>query len=151
MSAFDKDTFLSSETTDALETAFTPVDEGDYTAFIDDVEVDMVTTSNGQSPILRATFIITDDEVKEKLGLDRPTVRLDAFLELNEEGGLAIGKNKNVKLGRLRDAVGQNEAGEPWSPSMLRSAGPVIVKVAHRYNKETNEGPYAFVSKVTKA
>ena len=149
--SFDKDTFLSSETTDALETTFTPVDEGDYNAFIDDVEVDVINTSNGQSPILRAIFAITDDEVKEKLGLDKPTVRLDAFLELNEEGGLALGKNKNVKLGRLRDSVDQNEAGEAWSPSMLRGAGPVTIKVGHRYNKETGEGPYAFVSKVTKA
>ena len=86
----------------------------------------------------------------ELTGLDRPMVRQDIWLDLDESGRIAQGKNKNVRLGRVRSAVGQNTDGQPWSPSQLRGAGPVLIMVGHRYNKETGEGPYSDVKRITK-
>ena len=52
-------------------------------------------------------------------------------LDVSDDGGIATGKNKNIELGRVRKAVGQNADG-PWNITQLRGAGPVLVKVVHR-------------------
>ena len=151
-SAFDPDTFMHSEVETTMETTFTPVDEDEYEAFIDDVEAESVKTNDGPKPVLHVIYALTSEEVKAKLELDKVTVRQTVWLDFDEQtGGLAFGPNKNIRLGRIRDAVGQNEDGEPWAPSMLKGAGPVVIKVGHRFNKETGEGPYADVQKVTAA
>ena len=151
-SAFDPETFMHEEHEAPMETAFTPVDEDEYEAYIDDVEAEALKTDDGPKPVLQITYALTSEEVKAKLEMDKVTVRQTVWLDFDEQTGkLAFGPNKNVRLGRIRDAVGQNEDGEPWAPSMLKGAGPVVIKVGHRFNKETGEGPYADVQKVTAA
>lgn len=51
--------------------------------------------------------------------------RLSFFLDIDDTGQLATGEGENVHLGRLRAAVGQNVAGQAWSPNML--AGQMFV------------------------
>jgi hypothetical protein len=66
-------------------------------------------------------------------------------LELNEQGKLATGPNKNVSLGRLRDALGQNDPS--WTPQKLLGAGPFIGKVSHT---QVKEAIYADVTRAAK-
>lgn len=53
--------------------------------------------------------------VVEKTGREDNTVRQNVWLDLNEGGMLDLGRGKNVGLGKLRAALGQNDPTEPWS------------------------------------
>lgn len=148
MSVFDKDTFLATEVKGANEVKYTPIPIGDYTnCYIDDLDTD---TYNDE-PILIVTWAIPDEKLKAALGLEKPTVQDRIFLDVNKDGSIAFGPNKNVRLGRIREAVGQNDPKKAWNFNMLRGAGPAMLKVSHRFNKTTGEGPYANIDRVVKA
>lgn len=66
-----------------------------------------------------------------------PSVRQTLWLDTTESGGLDFGKGKNVGLGRLREALGQNAPGKPWAPGML-VGGVAKVKVSHSIDKRDN-------------
>lgn len=150
MSVFDKDAFLNTTVTGANETKFTPVPIGDYKAFIDDIAADSYESEGRTTPILVVTYAILDEKVKKELGMDKVTVQDRMFLDVETNGALSFGINKNVRLGKLREAVGQNDPKKAWNPNMLRGAGPINIKVSHRYNKQTGEGPYAQIDRVAK-
>lgn len=147
MSVFDKDTFLNQEVKGANEVKYTPVPQGEYKGFIDELDTD----AYEDTPILIVTYAIVDEALKTTLGLDKPTVQDRIFLDTEKDGSLSFGPNKNVRLGRTREAVGQNDPKKPWTFNMLRGAGPVLLKVSHRFNKQTGEGPYANIDRVVKA
>lgn len=127
---FNPDDFLSGTVTGEMATSMEPVPEGEYPALIKDVAARQTQSEKGTFTILDITWQIDDPAVAEAVGMDSPTVRQSIFLDTTESGGLDLGKGKNVQLGRLREAVGQNDSG-PWSPSHL--AGQVAkVRVAHR-------------------
>lgn len=142
MSMFDPDTFMSSSTTEASETRIEPVPEGDYPAVIGgdegDVKVRQFNSARTGDTYtsLDVTWEIQDAQLAVQLGRKTLRVRQSIFLDLNESGGLAMGPGKNVSLGRLRDALGQNRPGQPWSPANLRGAGPALIKVKHRMVEE---------------
>ena len=146
-SAFDIDTFLHQEVEGALDTTYTPVPEGEYQAYIDTIAAQTVNTADGTAPVLHVTYLVVDDGLKEELDMERPTVRQTLWLDLDEHGQLQMGTNKNVKLGRLREVVGQNRAGEAWSPSQLEGAGPLMILLGHRFSKD-GEGPFAEIKKI---
>jgi len=127
MSQFDPDLFLSAQTTSALDTQSIPVPEGEYNAVIKDV----VIRQAKDSVILDVKWAIDDASVAAATGIKEPTVRQSVFLDMTASGGLDDSRGKNVQLGRLREAVKQNIAGQPWAPAML--AGNVArVTVKHR-------------------
>lgn len=152
-SNFDPNVFLNQELSGSNETKFTPIPEGDEKAWIDDLGMDSYDDPvRGNVPILIITYALTDDtgKLKELLQMDKPTVQDRLFLDLNPDGTIAFGPNKNVKLGRVREAVGQNDPKKKWQFNMLRGAGPVLLKIDHTYNKQ-NEGPFAHVARIVKA
>jgi hypothetical protein len=143
MSDFDPETFLQQTVDHPLETEFVLIPPGEYVATIDDFDKDAVEQINftyksgaraGQPGImtkLTLPFVIDDDGVKKQLGREKVVVTRQFILDLDDNGHLADGKNKNVELGRLRDAVGQND-GSPWTIANLRGVGPLMVRVIHR-------------------
>lgn len=143
MSSFDKETFLATHVEGAMEVKFTPLPVGDYQAYIDDIDAGEI----GDSPVLYVSYAIIDETAKAFMKMDKPLVRDTVFLDFEPDGRLSLGVNKNVKLGAIRDATGQNKSG-PWNPNMLRGAGPVMLKLGHRFNKKTGEGPYANVERI---
>lgn len=127
MSTFDPEAFLSTTTEEANETQFQPIPEGEYNAVIMKLDA---RTPKGNS-ILDVTWEIDDEGVRASTGMDSPRVRQSIFLDINEQGGLESGPNKNVQLGKLREALGQNNPGRPWAPSMME--GQVArISVKHR-------------------
>lgn len=78
----------------------------------------------------------------------RQTVTLESQLTLDRTptGALDFGKDRNVRLGRLRAALGQNNPG-PWDISQLRGAGPLLFKVKHE-EYETKDGEKRKVARV---
>lgn len=145
-SAFDPDVFLAGEISGSNEVNYTPVPIAEYQAFIGDVGMD----SYNDQPILVVTYDLLDDALKAQLGMEKVTVQDRLFLDMDDNGQIAFGPNKNVKLGRTREAVGQNDPKKKWSPNMLRGAGPVVIKVDHHFNKQ-GEGPFAKITRVAKA
>jgi len=131
MSQFDPDLFLSTQTASALDTQAVPVPEGEYNAVIKDVAARQVK----DSIILDVRWAIDDANVAAVTGLTEPTVRQSVFLDMTAGGGLDTSKGKNIQLGRLREALRQNIAGQPWAPAML--VGNVArVTVKHRIGGE---------------
>lgn len=149
MSVFDPTQFLNQTVTDSFETRFTPIPENEYLASIDDIKMRVLDKTG--SVILDVSWAILDDNLKANLGLDKPMVRQSVFLDLDANGKLAVGQNKNITLGRIRDAVGQNIAGQPWGPLMLKGAGPAKIKVTQRQDQNDPTKIFNDVAMVAKA
>lgn len=147
---FDKETFLSTHIEAPMETKFTPLPEDDYRAVIDDIDFVEMGQGENKSNVLVVVFAVLDAKAREFMKMDKPTVKHNIFLDFESDGRLSFGTNKNIGLGMLRDALGQN-TGAPWNFNMLRGAGPVLLKINHRWNKQTGEGPFSNVKLIAKA
>src|SRR5262245_30552360 len=100
---------------DKMDTEFSVTPAGDYTAMISDRgPVDswfrVVHMKDGREvPTVNVLFIISDPEVARTLGRQQATSRLTIWLDTEaDDGRLSVGKGKNVGLGQLREALGQN-------------------------------------------
>lgn len=139
-----------------LATKYEVVREGEYPMSLsDDLKAEEISYTDKQG--LPAAFqqmtiscIVHDDKIKQELGRDKVTVRMQIPLDLDGNGKLEEGPNKNVKLGQLREALGQN-ADPNWTPAMLKNAPTKFMgKVGHRSDKKDPSIKYADVVKVTK-
>lgn len=144
---FDPDQFINS-TAGAGATKVEPIPAGTYPAQISKTEAREVDTKRGKSVVLDVTFTIMDPTLEAKIGRANPTIREGFFLDLDGKGGLDMGPGKNVRLNRLREALGQNTAG--WRPAAL-NGGLLQVVVGLRpdpqspdvvYNQITSFGKY---------
>lgn len=131
-STFNPQLFEQQVITDANETEYTPVPAGEYIAYIEDYKIRQVERKNSPGEFsypMDVYYVIPDDNLKAMLEKDKVVVKGGCWLDIDESGGLKFGKNTNVQLGQIREACGQNKAGEPWSLTMLRGAGPVLIAV----------------------
>ncbi len=154
---FDINTFLQTSTTDANSTALDPVPEGEWQMLSQLVAKDsfcMFDYKNGERAgtkgfALSVKFKITDPNIPAEY-MNR-TVVYRTTLDVTPDGnGLDFGKGKNIGLGRLREAMGQNRPGVPWGPSML---GGQVVKgiVKHRMDPNDSTKVYVEVKEVLPA
>lgn len=113
---FNAEAFLNQTTLDSqLETKFTPIPAGEYTGLLikRDAKQMPKQDGSGEFTILELTWQIDDARAKEATGMEHPTVRDSVFLDIDPATGkLESGKNKNVDLGRLCDALGINVVGQ---------------------------------------
>ena len=161
MPIFDADTFMQQTIDAPLETEFRSVPEGEYQAMIGDftseaLEVFEFTYKQGpragqpgSMTKFTCPFTTQDPKAIADLGRDTATVDMQMILDIGSDGGLDFGPNKNISLGRLRAAVGQNNPG-PWTISQLRNAGPLLIKVVHKQfkRKDGSDGKRAEVERV---
>lgn len=144
--SFNPDDFMNTQVSETFETTYSPIPAGEYTAVISDVKADVV--GQDAKPVLNVFWSIDDQAVKEFTGLENPTTRQTLWLDVTDSGGLAMGKNQNIALGKLRDALGQN-TGAPWAPPMM--IGKVAkVRIEHTANANTG-AVYANVKGVAAA
>lgn len=139
-SAFNISSMLNSQVTESNSTELLQIDEGEYIAVIDPVSEENFKSFDikkgeraGQKGLsLNLTWNINDESgaIIAKIGRT-PKVRQNLFLDLTSQGGLDFGKGRNVSLGQLREALGQNMTGRPWSFGML-GGGVAKIKVKHR-------------------
>ena len=127
---FDEDAFMSSTSEGEMSIDFIPVPVGEYPAVIKKIGTRSGESDKGPWAMLDVTWAIDDAGVTEVTGMDNPSVRQSLFLDMAESGGLDLGTGKNIDLGRLREALGQN-TGAAWSPSML-VGNMATVLVDHR-------------------
>ncbi len=156
MARFNKELFLAQEITESLDVARTLFPQGECVGQrIEEITIHEPKTYTDKdtneekegSPQLELKILVREDHaerIRNELGYaaDRPVYFTYRFyLDLDESGLLASGPNKNIPLGQVRAAVGQNEAGVPWSFSNLRGAGPIAFVVRHeKWEKNGKEG-----------
>ena len=146
MSDFNPENFMNSTTSEANSTQYAQIAEGEYMASI--ATVTPRTTGTGKA-LLSVKWNVDDEAARQETGMAEPSVFQTVWLDVTESGGLDFGKGKNVQLGKLRDALGQNQAGKPWAPGML-VGGLAKVRVKHSIDKRDNVTLNAEVSAVTK-
>lgn len=154
-SVFDTDVFLGTTYTEENDTTFTPLPEGDYLATIgpdeDDLKLATGVSERGVWARLELQWYVDDPELAEKMGMQQLRVKQSLFLDL--EGNpprLAMGRNRNIKLGRVRKAVGQN-TGRDWDIGQLRGAGPARIIVDQTASREDPEQIFNNVVRVVAA
>lgn len=147
---FDPQQFLDMPMEGANDTVSVPVPVADYLAIVDKVDVRQWRKKDDPTVsglALDLIWSIQDDTLKQFLGRDKVTCKQGIMLDLTESGGLDMGKGKNIGLGRLREAVGLNTPGQPFSFSMLLGQmGKISVK--HRVD---GDSIFAEVKAVAKA
>ena len=147
LSQFDAELFLNEEYNEANETERVLMPQGWLPACrivdLDIIRPRLLRDNEGKdfwtSPQLHPTFVIDDEGTRELLNT-REGVELKfrprIFLDLAPDtGGLDFGANRNLILGQLREAMGQNVPGQPWSVANLRDGPPVNILVKHRAMK----------------
>lgn len=129
---FDEEAFLHEVQGEVFETEYSPVPEGDFTMQVKQGSTKIV---NGQGKdgrpyrLYTSRVVIDSPEARAATNLEAPTARVRFFLDLNEAGtALASGKNKNVALGRLLKATGNDKAG--WTYAAIEGV-PFTGQVKH--------------------
>jgi hypothetical protein len=149
---FDPTVFEQTVIETANETVYTPIPAGAYVALVKDFKVRTLaskTVGESDSHPMDVFYSLQDAALKAALEKDEVIVRGGIWLDIEDDGSIKFGTNQNVGLGQLRDAVGQNQSGVPWAPSMLRGAGPVLINVTVDPIKD-GKGPYNRVISVVR-
>lgn len=154
-SIFNPETFLGTATEVAGATRYFPPPAKEYPrAQITKVEGKQIESKQpatlGQKYIvIEVTWELLDDEARKATEMDHPTARQSIFVDLTPQGGLDFGKNKNVPLSKLREAVGQNKSGKKWAIAHLMGQSARVI-VIHDPDRTTGE-PRAVVTGVAAA
>ncbi len=138
---FDPAAFMQTEVEGSLDTKYPTIPEGEYQGVIDKVEA----RTPKDSVIMEVFWKLDDDALREATGLDNPQVRQSIFLDVDAETGMMeMGQGKNIGLGRLREALNQNDGGA-WSPNYLigQVANVTVGCRTVTTDKEGNELPEA--------
>lgn len=155
-STFDADAFMNTQVDAPMATALASVPEGEYVAMIGDFDSsafktitykDKKTGGDVVRQVLEVPFLIDDAELKATLGRESVSHRESFWLDFDANGKLDTGPDKNVNLGKLRDALGQNVTGQPWAPAMLRNMGPLKIVIKTRSDKNDPEKKYTNITK----
>lgn len=149
--SFNANDLMNSVQQEANATKLEVCPEGEFRSMIQSVDIREFKYKNGERAgqtgySLDVNHLILDPSVEASLGR-QPSVRQSLMLDLTPAGGLDFGKGKNVGLGRLREAVGQNQPGKPWSMKMLEGQ-QLIVAVSHRMD---GDNLYSDIKKVRAA
>lgn len=140
-----------------LSTRRPALPEGEYEAVITKVnEIREVGDPANPKYILPITWELTDQAVAEfksnepdladAFG-DKVTITQDVWLDV-KDGRLDTGEGKNVNLGRLRSAANQNEM-SGWRVTDLEGAGPCLIRVTQRPDRNDDSVFYNDVKRVT--
>jgi len=149
MSTFDPENFINTGMKGSLDTQPIPVPEGEWTAQVDSVNANVANTQEGEKLVLNLTWNILDPEVSQETKRDRNLVRQSIFLDVKEDGSLDMGTGKNVQLGKVRDALGQNDPKKEWRPSDMQGQ-QAVVRVRQKPRKDDPEQVDANVVNVRK-
>lgn len=129
MSDFNSAEFLGETFTESTSTEMVQVPPGTYPAVVKKLDARQGEKEGKTWRAVDITWEIDDATVKQATGMEHPTVRQGVFLDLTEAGQLDFGKGKNVTLGRIRAALGQNDPGKAWSFSQLLGGAATVTVV----------------------
>ena len=146
MNDFSPEAFLGVNQSGANSTDYALPPEGEFLAVAGDkVAARQITKEGNISTIVDIPWQTEDPAVAEATGRQITTTRQSVFIDLLPDGkGLDMSKGQNVQLGRLREAINQNDASKSWNFNMI-AGNQAIIKVAH-----TPDGKYANVVAVAR-
>ena len=149
MTTFDPNTFLNMTVEETNDTKIIPCPAGEYLAVAEKVDIKSWAARDGSSSGLKVEILwdIADENVKAMLGRDSVKVQQQQMLDLTDTGNLDMAKGKNVGLGRIREALGLNVAGQPFSFGMIQGRMAKVI-VSHR---AVGEDLYAEIKKIAAA
>jgi len=158
MSPFDPQQFLNTPA-GPMATQVSPSPEGNFVMHIN-IDQPMEgwfrevkwTDKDGNArsaPSCEIPIIITDDSARQIAGRDKLFSRYRFFLDLDKNGNLDTGPDRNVKLGQLRAALGQNN--DPsWTLARLFTDKPFMGVNTQTQDRKDPSKKYAEVTRVTK-
>jgi hypothetical protein len=147
--SFDPNTFLNMTVEETNDTKSIPCPAGEYLALAEKVDIKTWSARDGSSSGLKVDILwdIQDENVKALLGRDSVKVGQQQMLDLTDTGQLDMGKGKNIGLGRIREALNLNVAGQPFSFGMIQGRMAKVI-VSHR---AVGEDVYAEIKKIASA
>lgn len=157
---FDPKQFLNLTVSGPMATKITPAPEGEWLCNISTKtpvaewfdEAEWKDKKSGQTktqPTCKVPVEIVDPRAKELVKRETLMVSYDMFLDLLPNGQLDTSEDKNVRLGALREALGQNN--EPsWTFERLYGAGPFMAKVVHQKDDRRPDDTFAKISRVAR-
>ena len=108
---FDANTFINQGVGFAMPDEYPAHPEGDYPGTCVDYKV--VPPEGDRSPFIETNWRLD--------GVSGAPIRYTVWLDVDANGQPLQGDDKNVSLGQLRSALGQNNPGQQWTPEMLRN------------------------------
>lgn len=133
--AFDPEQLVTLSTEGEMSTKLPHIPEGEYQAVIESIKG--ATVGDENKPVLNVRVLVDDPKAMEATKLEKPFSKKTVWLDITDEGQLDMSEGKNVDLGRLREAVGQNTAGS-WTPIMLEGQR-VTVLIGNRVDKNSGD------------
>ena len=157
---FNPQEFLSKTVGAGMATSIKPCPEGEWIGIISTkVPVvdwfgeaewkDKQTQQTRTQPTVKIPVEITDERAKALVTRNTLLVTYDAFLDLLPNGHLDTSEDKNVRIGALRLALGQ-ESDPAWTFEKLFGAGPAIFKVYHQKDERRPDDVFAKIGRVTR-
>lgn len=139
-SQFDPVAFAQSTFTEANSTESIPIPAGEFPGLAEKVEIVGWQSKDGSKAGLKLQIIwnIADDAVREVTGRAENKVRQDIMLDLTDTAMLDMSKGMNVRLGKLREAVGLNRPGMPFSFDQIQGQMAKL-KIGHRVGDDPSE------------
>jgi hypothetical protein len=149
-STFSPEQFLQASYSQSTDTKLIPVPEGETMGQITKLLPRFGQGKEKDRTILDVFWEVLDDNARQVTGQDHPQVRQSLFLDIGANGSIDMSRGKNVQLGKLREALGQNADGKPWAPSMMMG-GMARLSIKQRPDPDDATIMYADVRGVTKA
>ena len=134
------DEFLQTVTEEALDDTLIPCPPGEWIGIaskpvVKQFEYKAEDRKGETGYRLVINWAIQDQEPKDVCGRDKVSVTQSLLLDITEDGsGIDMGKGKNIGLGKVRTALGQNVPGQPWAPAMIEGQPAKIKVKAGIYN-----------------
>ena len=136
---FDPETFLDATLPGSNSTKRELIPMGVYKAYVSKLEVkNGIVNKEGENygkpwVALNIQWSIEDQPINNVLEQKRVVIFDSCFLDLDDDGRPAMGKGKNVQLGRIREATGTNSG-----PVQFRAleGKPATLNLIHEPYKE---------------
>lgn len=142
---FDATQFLMTELNQANSTDFVLCPKGVWPAQVKDLKPKELTRDGETRMVVDVIFEVSDPNAMATAGVDTPfVIRKGVFLDMTPQGTIDMGKGKNVELGRLREALGMNVPGQPFSFVAMKGRF-LRAQVDHRVDPNDSSKVYSDV------
>lgn len=119
--------------TPTLDTKRTPCEPGEFKAVVEEIDLESFPGVKDKTKTylrMNLAFSVLDEALLKKMGREKIMVYDRSLLDLTAGGDLDFGKERNIRLGQLREATGCNKPGDEWSFPGFK--GKIVkVKVFH--------------------
>lgn len=150
MPPIDIDAFESAPLKGPSSTVAIPPPAGETNGTIKSHKLKAVNTKEGEKVVMDVVWELsdTDGKIQAITGREKNFARQSVWIDLDNDGRTDESDGMNIGLGRLRDAIGQNEKGKKWSYELLDGAGPALLTIKHEPRKDDAKIIDARVDKV---